>query len=135
MGHHSIKVAVDIYGKLVPGANKAAVDRLDAEKERLGMAQPSTTPRDHPKHRIRGAGPAPSPADSNGGAEGDRTPDPETASLVLSQLSYSPVGIGRYRAGRGLVKARGTIRPLSRGVPHRRARTGAAILDPPGPAP
>jgi hypothetical protein len=25
-----------------------------------------------------------------GGAEGDRTPDPKTASLVLSQLSYSP---------------------------------------------
>src|SRR5947209_18013317 len=26
----------------------------------------------------------------NGGAEGSRTPDPKTASLVLSQLSYSP---------------------------------------------
>jgi hypothetical protein len=26
-----------------------------------------------------------------GGAEGDRTPDPKTASLVLSQLSYSPI--------------------------------------------
>ena len=26
-----------------------------------------------------------------GGAEGDRTPDPKTASLVLSQLSYSPL--------------------------------------------
>jgi hypothetical protein len=25
-----------------------------------------------------------------GGAEGSRTPDPKTASLVLSQLSYSP---------------------------------------------
>ena len=29
MGHHSIKMTVDIYGHLVPGANKAAVDRLD----------------------------------------------------------------------------------------------------------
>jgi hypothetical protein len=29
MGHHSIKVTVDIYGHLVPDANKAAVDRLD----------------------------------------------------------------------------------------------------------
>jgi len=28
-GHHSIKVTVDVYGHLVPGANKAAVDRLD----------------------------------------------------------------------------------------------------------
>jgi integrase len=29
LGHHSIKVTVDIYGHLVSGANKAAVDRLD----------------------------------------------------------------------------------------------------------
>ena len=30
MGHHSIKVTVDVYGHLMPGSNKAAVDRLDA---------------------------------------------------------------------------------------------------------
>jgi integrase len=29
MGRHSIKITVDIYGHPVPGANKAAVDRLD----------------------------------------------------------------------------------------------------------
>ncbi len=29
MGHHSIQVTVDIYGHLVPGGNKAAVDKLD----------------------------------------------------------------------------------------------------------
>ncbi len=29
LGHHSIKVTVDVYGHLVPGANKAAVDPLD----------------------------------------------------------------------------------------------------------
>src|SRR5207249_6197070 len=29
MGHHSIQITVDIYGHLVPGGNKAAVDRLD----------------------------------------------------------------------------------------------------------
>ncbi len=29
LGHHSIKVTVDIYGHLVPGGNKEAVDRLD----------------------------------------------------------------------------------------------------------
>jgi integrase len=29
LGHHSIKVTVDVYGHLVPGPNKAAVDRLD----------------------------------------------------------------------------------------------------------
>ena len=31
LGHDSIKVTVDVYGHLVPGANKAAVDRLDAQ--------------------------------------------------------------------------------------------------------
>jgi integrase len=29
LGHSSIKITVDVYGHLVPGANKAAVDRLD----------------------------------------------------------------------------------------------------------
>jgi integrase len=29
LGHHSIRVTVDTYGHLVPGGNKAAVDRLD----------------------------------------------------------------------------------------------------------
>lgn len=29
LGHHSIKVTVDIYGHLTPGGNKDAVDRLD----------------------------------------------------------------------------------------------------------
>ena len=28
MGHHSITITVDTYGHLVPGANKAAVDKL-----------------------------------------------------------------------------------------------------------
>jgi len=29
MGHHSIRVTVDVYGHLVPGGNKQAVDKLD----------------------------------------------------------------------------------------------------------
>jgi len=29
MGYHSITITVDTYGHLVPGGNKAAVDRLD----------------------------------------------------------------------------------------------------------
>jgi integrase len=31
MGHYSIQVTVDIYGHLVPGGNRAAVDKLDVE--------------------------------------------------------------------------------------------------------
>ena len=29
MGHHSIQITVDIYGHLMPGGNRQAVDRLD----------------------------------------------------------------------------------------------------------
>jgi integrase len=29
MGHSSIQITVDTYGHLIPGANRAAVDRLD----------------------------------------------------------------------------------------------------------
>ena len=36
----------------------------------------------------------------NGGAEGIRTPDPKTASLVLSQLSYSPTRSLTVQGGR-----------------------------------
>jgi hypothetical protein len=44
------------------------------------------------------------PASRFGGAEGSRTPDPKTASLVLSQLSYSPTEQPRYRPVAGVVK-------------------------------
>src|SRR5262249_45079614 len=47
------------------------------------------------------------PARGSGGAEGIRTPDPKTASLVLSQLSYSPTERPRYRPGGFIVKERG----------------------------
>ncbi len=35
-------------------------------------------------------GPVPFSESKEGGATGDRTPDPHTASVVLSQLSYRP---------------------------------------------
>ena len=33
MGHSSIKMTVDVYGHLVPGGNKQAVDKLDRIEE------------------------------------------------------------------------------------------------------
>jgi len=63
MGHHSIQVTVDIYGHLIPGANRKAVDRLDdrnpqptktrksaAEK---GFQQPAATPAQPSTNRDR----------------------------------------------------------------------------------
>src|SRR5262249_7063763 len=58
----------------------------------------------------------------NGGAEGIRTPDPKTASLVLSQLSYSPTrGVtvqGPSRRCQGVVPEVGLepTRPCGHGV-------------------
>ena len=52
----SIKVTVDIYGKLVPGANKAAVDRLDADEERVRMTQQSATPAQPEPRKTESAG-------------------------------------------------------------------------------
>ena len=46
LGHHSIKVTVDIYGHLVPGGNKAAVDGLDDE-----ISLHPTAPYTHPEQK------------------------------------------------------------------------------------
>src|SRR4051794_25644013 len=44
----------------------------------------------------------------SGGAEGIRTPDPKTASLVLSQLSYSPTRGVTVQAGRAACQGKRT---------------------------
>lgn len=42
LGHHSIKLTVDTYGHLIPGGNKAAVDRLDG-LETASFRNPTAT--------------------------------------------------------------------------------------------
>ena len=42
LGHSSIQVTVDIYGHLVPGSNRAAVDRLDAMPTSIPAASGAT---------------------------------------------------------------------------------------------
>ena len=43
MGHSSIKVTVDIYGHLIPGGNKAAVDGLDGPVNNVSFKAESAT--------------------------------------------------------------------------------------------
>ena len=43
MGHSSIQVTVDLYGHLVPGSNKQAVDRLDEPVETANAEAESAT--------------------------------------------------------------------------------------------
>ena len=45
MGHCSIQVTVDLYGHLLPGGNKQAVDRLDFDVEERSSRPESATPR------------------------------------------------------------------------------------------
>lgn len=51
MGHASIQITVDIYGHLVPGGNRAAVDRLDDQSE--SVAQALHTPAKSTRHDHR----------------------------------------------------------------------------------
>ncbi len=44
MGHSSIQVTVDLYGKLIPGRNKQAVDRLDTPVDKSDNHTESATP-------------------------------------------------------------------------------------------
>jgi integrase len=43
MGHSSIQVTVDLYGHLIPGGNKQAVDRLDSPVEKFPFESQSAT--------------------------------------------------------------------------------------------
>jgi hypothetical protein len=43
LGHASIKITVDTYGHLIPGANKAAVDRLDVTGRNPTATEGGTT--------------------------------------------------------------------------------------------
>ena len=57
MGHHSIRVTVDVYGHLVPGGNKAAVDKLDDSTTEKVQERPESG-RDNPqpiRNRKRGS--------------------------------------------------------------------------------
>ena len=46
LGHSSVQVTVDVYGHLIPGANRAAVDRLDARLDTT-QVQPRLTTAPH----------------------------------------------------------------------------------------
>src|SRR5262249_33057888 len=55
MGHSSIKVTVDVYGHLVPGANRQAVNRLPtanvATKAKAKKIWPKSAPQAHPRRK------------------------------------------------------------------------------------
>jgi integrase len=55
LGHHSIQITVDTYGHLIPGGNKAAVDRLDEPETATIRNLSATTPQDPTGKKLRSA--------------------------------------------------------------------------------
>ena len=54
MGHHSIKITVDTYGHLMPGGNKAIVDKLD-RLETATIRNPDAITSENPVFRRTGS--------------------------------------------------------------------------------
>jgi len=123
LGHSQMRTTMDIYSHVMPALAREAADRMgaallgdpDAGDPRRTTAnarglQPIATKAatrvidDDLADRSRPANP--------GGAEGTRTPDPHTASVVRYQLRHSPrmrAGLGRPRLDR--TRARPCDRP------------------------
>jgi hypothetical protein len=84
LGHASIQITVDTYGHLIPGAHRAAVDRLDNDSQTRGDAtQAQPEPFDDPAtlremEELFGEGIEP---------PRNRTENPQIKSLLLCQLS------------------------------------------------
>ncbi len=77
LGHSSVQVTVDVYGHLIPGANRAAVDHLDAQPPRNPAATSANRGRTRKalsdwKHWSRRVGSNHRPADYEQAAEKGR---------------------------------------------------------------
>ena len=79
MGHSSIQPSVDVYGHLVPGANRHEVDKLDE-------ISAENAPQTHPDKKAEPQEP-PQLLDLNGEPWRIRTSDPLIKSQLLYQLS------------------------------------------------
>jgi integrase len=88
MGHASIQITADIYGHLVAGGNREAVDRLDEHMPRVArsLQTPSQAVHAVPRKRRLFLG-------KSGEPGGNRTHNPQIKSLLLCQLSYRPEGL------------------------------------------
>jgi hypothetical protein len=81
LGHASIQITVDTYGQLIPGANRAAVDKLDdlPAQPTASPAQPETASADQrDRRKLFGM---------SGEPRRNRTYNPQIKSLLLCQLS------------------------------------------------
>jgi integrase len=94
LGHSQIRTTLDIYSHVMPALAREAADRMGA----LLLAQPTATT--IATTEAAGPGRSEESPDQRGGAEGTRTPDPHTASVVRYQLRHSPLRPGLVRPNR-----------------------------------
>jgi hypothetical protein len=84
LGHGSIQITVDTYGHLIPGANRAAVDRLDDDvptQPNATQAQPQAFDDDVAAAELAEL------FGRSGEPPRNRTENPQIKSLLLCQLS------------------------------------------------
>ncbi len=88
LGHSQMRTTMDIYSHVMPALAREAADRMGAllltSKGRQTATRTATT------EIVDSGRDEESPA-HKGGAEGTRTPDPHTASVVRYQLRHSPL--------------------------------------------
>src|SRR3954464_4688758 len=123
LGHSQMRTTMDIYSHVMPALAREAADRMGAlllaGKGRQTATRTATT------DLVESAQNEESPAQM-GGAEGTRTPDPHTASVVRYQLRHSPLRPGLVAPSRGqlcraggLGRRKGVATPAARTPPPR----------------
>src|SRR3954471_7120648 len=88
LGHSQMRTTMDIYSHVMPALAREAADRMGALL--LTSKGIQTATRTATTELVESAQDEESPA-HKGGAEGTRTPDPHTASVVRYQLRHSPL--------------------------------------------
>src|SRR3712207_3973509 len=107
LGHSQMRTTMDIYSHVMPALAREAADRmgdlLPAGKGRQTATRTATT------ELVESAQDEESPAQM-GGAEGTRTPDPRTASVVRYQPRHSPLPARSGGSGPGVTVQAGPPR-------------------------
>ena len=120
LGHHSIQITVDTYGHLIPGANKAAVDKLDTAT----ICNPHATPR----HMLTPDLSVTPEKESVGGGVWE-SPPPSRQSQWIQGVARLP--FSRCRSGcRSQTRFRIISRPLPSGALHRSAHSAGSFDSP-----
>jgi integrase len=118
LGHSQMRTTMDIYSHVMPALAREAADRMGTLllPGKGGQTATTTATRDDSGRPPGGERPG-----HRGGAEGTRTPDPHTASVVRYQLRHSPLPDPvwcpsrgpMYRAARALRRRGPVVQPRS----------------------